>query len=139
MSSGLHGDAGGPPVPGPPALDPGAALRGTTHIDDTEQFLTASRGCSELASLVRVAGDYPRSDLDDAAKSLSGANWDGQLGDVLRFLATRWMNHQCEALHKTYQELGQKTWDTWAAYTSAEQTNTTRFSSVHDEMRTTFG
>ncbi|WP_155057868.1 hypothetical protein [Streptomyces blattellae] len=114
-------------------------MAGTTHVDDTEQLLTASRGCSELASLVRVAGDFPRSDLDEAARSLSGANWDGQLGDALKYLATRWMDHQCEALHATYRGLGEKTWDTWSAYTGVERTNTATFSDAHADIRATFG
>lgn len=139
-NAGNHeGSGGGLPSPGGPGLSPDATLKGTTHIDNTDQFLTASRGCSELASLVRVAGDHPRSELDEAAKSLSGADWDGQLGGALRFVATRWANQQCDALHTTYRELGQKTWDTWAAYTRAEQTNTVQLSSVHEGIRATFG
>ncbi|KMS70541.1 hypothetical protein ACM01_30900 [Streptomyces viridochromogenes] len=114
-------------------------MAGTTNVDDTEQLLTASRGCSELASLVRIAGDFPRSDLDEAAASLSGANWDGQLGGALKHLAARWMDHQCEALHATYRALGQKTWDTWSAYTGAERTNTATFNDAHADIRATFG
>ncbi|MDQ0991129.1 hypothetical protein [Streptomyces sp. V3I7] len=111
---------------------------GTTRVGDAEQLLAASRGCSELASLVRTAGDFPRSDLDDAAGSLSGANWDGQLGAALRHLATRWTD-QCDALHTTYQGLGQKTWDTWSAYTGVERANTATFNGAHADMRATFG
>lgn len=112
---------------------------GTTNVDDTEQLLKASRGCSELASLVRTAGDFPRSDLDDAAGSLSGAYWDGQLGAALKHLATRWMDDQCEALHTSYRELHQKTWDTWSAYTGVETANTAMLSDVQADVRATFG
>ncbi|MFD6388043.1 hypothetical protein ACWD6Q_02435 [Streptomyces nigra] len=114
-------------------------MAGTTHVGDTEQLLKASRGCSELASLVQTAGDYPRSDLDAAARSLSGANWDGQLGGALEYLATRWMDHQCAALHTAYRRLGEKTFSTWSAYTGAERTNTATFSDAHADIRATFG
>ena len=63
----------------------------------------------------------PTTPRDEAAASLSAASWDGRLGDALKPPATRWTDHQCEALHTTYRDLGRKTWDTWSAYTGAER------------------
>lgn len=126
MSDGFEGDRGIDPIK-------------TTRVENTEQLLKASQGCSELASLVRIAGDYPRSDLDEAAESLSGDDWGGQLGGALEHLATRWMDHQCEALHKTYQELHRKTWETWSNYTGAEKANETTMSAAHAAIRAAFG